>query len=99
MITIPATIGATGSRSAVAEHVGAVAGVYERRHSLLAASYIGIVAWSAATLLYQLAAGRSPLWTSVALALPPCLRLLCTWSAGGVAQLDEPAAEVCLSCV
>ena len=45
------------------------------RYSLLAAGSIGIVAWSAATLFYQLAASRSPLWTGVALALPSLLAL------------------------
>lgn len=43
------------------------------RHSLLATGYIGVVAWSTATLFYQLAAGHSPLWTGVSLALPMLL--------------------------
>lgn len=61
------------------------------RYSLLAATYIGIVAWSTATLFYQLAAGRSPLWTGVALALAGLLVL--SLRLAGRSRRTEPATR------
>jgi ferrous iron transport protein B len=39
------------------------------RYTLIAAAYIGVVAWAIATLCYQLALGGSPAWIGVALLL------------------------------
>ncbi len=49
------------------------------RHTLLAVAFVAVVAWSAATLFYQVAVARDPFWTAAPVALLGLLVLAFWW--------------------
>lgn len=70
------------------------------RYTMLALAHLAVTAWSVATLFYQVAVGRNPLWIGVALALLVVMGFV-FWAIGrsskslGMQQLrpvEEPAA-------
>ena len=61
------------------------------RFALLSAAYLGVVAWSAATLFYQIALGRQVLWIGVALGIIAAM-VAAMWFLGRRAE-REPAGR------
>lgn len=65
------------------------------RHTLLAVAFVAVVAWSAATLFYQVTVARTPVWTITPLALLGLLALAFWWIGRqrrpGAVPILEPA--------